>query len=168
MKTILMRSPEPGFEAPPARRRVYIHAGQLYVADEPTEITTILGSCVAVCLWDPYKRAGGMNHYLLPIPFSTPDISFNAMKFGESSIRKLIEVVIDLGCRKSALTAKVFGGASVARAMVGQGPGGQNVEVAIRCLEAEGIPVMAEDGGGTNGRKVIFHTDTGVAWVRQF
>jgi len=47
-------------------RRIFLHAGQISVATEPTEITTILGSCVAICLWDPGSGVGGMNHYMLP------------------------------------------------------------------------------------------------------
>jgi len=167
MKINTSYSTEIDINTEPERKKVFIHAGQLHAAMIPTEIVTILGSCVAVCLWDPILRAGGMNHYLLPIPFSTYEISSNAMKFGETSIRKLIEKVVDVGCKKSRLAAKVFGGASVTQEFQ-HGPGSQNISVALRCLEAEGIPVLATDAGGKAGRKLIYHTDTGIAWVRQF
>ena len=49
-----------------ARRTVYLHPGQVFVSPDPTEVTTILGSCVAVCVFDPVLRLGGTNHYLLP------------------------------------------------------------------------------------------------------
>jgi len=146
------------------RAQIYLHAGQLAVAAEPTAITTILGSCVAVCLFDPVNRVGGMNHYLLPHHVERE----KSARFGNVAIPQLVERVIAAGARRAALQAKVFGGASVIGAFRGsRNLGEENAILAARLLDEAGIPILDRDVGGTRGRKLIFHVDDGSAWVRQ-
>lgn len=149
-----------------ARTAVYLHPGQVFVSASPAEVTTILGSCVAVFLWDPLLRVGGANHYLLPHGVGSGPSS---SRFGNMALRHLIDDVLALGCRRSDLEAKVFGGACVLEALRGKGRhlGRKNVDVALAFLRREGIPVVAEDCGGGRGRKVVFHTDDGAAWVKR-
>ena len=64
-------------------RKFYLHAGQLYATAEATEIVTILGSCVAVCLWDEIAGVGGMNHFLLPEPLGASSPRFAGPAFEE-------------------------------------------------------------------------------------
>ncbi len=153
--------PSPG----PGRRAVYLHPGQIEVSAEPTRATTILGSCVAVCLWDPKLRLGGVNHYLLPDWVGN---GVSSGRFGNVAIERLIEKVLGLGSRKQDLRAKVFGGACVLEAFRGKSEhlGTKNVEVARTLLRQHGIRVVAEDVEGQRGRKLIFHTDTGAALVK--
>lgn len=149
----------------PARARAYLHAGHLLVSAGPTAVTTILGSCVAVCLWDPRLRAGGLNHFLLPHWVGNGQSS---PRFGNVATARLVEEMLALGSRKPDLQAKVFGGASVLAAFAGRKDhlGMKNVDLAMQVLAAHGIPVVARDVGGERGRKLIFHTDEGVAWVK--
>jgi chemotaxis protein CheD len=149
-----------------ARRSVYLHPGQMFVSATPAEVTTILGSCVAVCVWDRLLRVGGANHYLLPHGVGSGPSS---SRFGNVALRRLIDEVLALGCRRSDLEAKVFGGACVLEALRGKGRhlGRKNVEAAFAVLRQEGIPVVAEDTGGGRGRRVVFHTDDGAAWVKR-
>lgn len=146
----------------PARERVYLAPGRLHASTEPEQVTTILGSCVAVCVWDPDLRVGGINHFLLPegVP-SSP-------RFGDSAVRLLVERVLELGARRSRLRAKIFGGACVLEAFRNDSHplGARNVEVARERLRAEQIPVVGEDVGGDLGRKLVFDVQTGSAWVR--
>ncbi len=145
------------------RTQVYLHAGQLAVAAEPTAITTILGSCVAVCLFDPVARIGGMNHYLLPHHVERE----RSPRFGTVAIPELVARVLAAGARSAALQAKVFGGASLIGAFRGsRNLGEENARLAARLLADAGIPVLDRDVGGTRGRKLIFHVDDGSAWVR--
>lgn len=148
-----------------ARRTVYLHPGQVFVSCDPTEVTTILGSCVAVCVFDPVLRLGGTNHYLLPHWVGN---GLSSTRFGNVAVRSLIDKMLALGGQKQNLQAKVFGGACVVDAFRGRGDhlGTKNADLALRTLRQEGIPVVADDLGGRRGRKVIFHTDTGVALVR--
>jgi len=145
------------------RRSVYLHAGQLHVSSEPCEVVTILGSCVAVCLFDPDARVGGVNHYLLPVG-SAREAS---TRYGTHAIPQLLERVLAGGARREALRAKVFGGACTLQALPGRNLGQENVDVALRLLEEQRIPVAERDVGGKSGRKLVFHTDVGAAWVRR-
>jgi chemotaxis protein CheD len=146
------------------RAQVYLHAGQIAVAARPTAVTTILGSCVAVCLYDPAARVGGMNHFLLPLHVERE----RSPRFGTVAVPQLVEEVVRAGASRSALVAKVFGGASVIGAFrTSRNLGEENAILAVRLLEEAHIPVLDRDVGGTKGRKVIFHVDDGTAWVRQ-
>jgi chemotaxis protein CheD len=148
---------------PAARaRRVYLPPGRLYASDEADQVTTILGSCVAVCLWDPQTRVGGMNHFLLPegVPPSP--------RFGQSAVPLLVESVLGLGACRLYLRAKVFGGASVLEAFrtTARTLGERNVESAREGLRAEHIGVVGEDVGGDLGRKLVFDLQTGSTLIR--
>ena len=158
--------PPPPVRAPDAgdRARVYLHAGQLHVAAVPTAITTVLGSCVSVCLYDPIAKVGGMNHYLLPLHVERD----RSPRFGTVAVPALVEAVVKAGGTRSALVAKVFGGASVIGSLgKGRRLGDENAALALRLLEEAGIPVLDQDVGGQRGRKLVFIVDEGTAWVRQ-
>jgi chemotaxis protein CheD len=150
------------------RDSAYLHPGHVTVASRATAVTTILGSCVAVCLWDPAARLGGINHFLLPSV--TEGSHASSPRFGNVAVGQLVERVLALGARREGLQAKIFGGACVIEAFqnrqVDDHLGHKNVEVAQTLLREARIPVVAEDVGGRRGRKVIFHTDSGVALVR--
>lgn len=146
---------------------VHLHAGQVFASAQPCTISTILGSCVAVCLVDPVRGFGGANHYLLPIHVVGEGAS---ARFGNVAVEQVVEKMLLLGSRKRDLQAKVFGGASTMT--TGGRPeseslGAQNVDVARRALGRHGIPIVAEDTGGARGRKLLFRTDEGHAWIRK-
>lgn len=144
----------------------YVHVGQLFVSARPCTVTTILGSCVSVCLWDAAAGVGGLNHFLLP---QLVQNGTSSSRFGNIAIQELLSQIGNLGGLTSRLRAKVFGGASVIE--TAQSPRGslgeQNVELACRMLRQEGIPIVAQDVGGTQGRKLVFQTGDGTAWVRK-
>jgi chemotaxis protein CheD len=143
---------------------IYLHPGQLWVSDEPCSVTTILGSCVAVGLWDPASQVGGLCHFLLPQWSGNGTAS---ARFGNVAVERLVGGVCAKGGRRERLQAKIFGGACVIAALNGGIHLGQrNVELARQLVAQAAIPVMAEDAMGTRGRKLIFHTHDGAAWVR--
>ena len=156
--------PQGEASATPARAPVYLLAGQVHAASTPTVITTILGSCVAVCLFDPEAQVGGMNHFLLPLPVSRE----RSARFGNVATEELLEAVLRMGAARPRLRAKIFGGAAV----LGTRPAGRrslgeaNAQLALGQLDDLGIPVRDGDVGGARGRKLIFHTDDGAAWMR--
>jgi len=143
----------------------YLHPGQLFCSVEPYAVTTILGSCVAVCLWDPLLKAGGITHYILPYVVADAGSS---PRFGNVAIRLLIKKLLDLGSKKHNLQAKLFGGACVIDAFRGRDNhlGKQNIQAARSLLLDESISIVAEDVGGRQARKLIFHVSDGTAWVR--
>ena len=159
------RRREPG-AAPAPARSVYLHPGKLFAAAEPATVSTILGSCVAVCLFDAEQGVGGVNHYLLPHWAAGAEAS---ARYGNVALAALLERVLALGARREALQAKVFGGACVLDAFRGDGAGHlgeRNARLADGFLRGEGIAVAARDVGGSRGRKLLFRTDDGTALVR--
>ncbi|MBF0343680.1 MAG: chemotaxis protein CheD [Nitrospirae bacterium] len=137
----------------------FLYPGNIYAHREPCTITTILGSCVAVCLWDPVLKYGGMNHYLLPLWNGD---GLPSPRYGNIAIDKLIEKMLSLGCNKRALKAKIFGGASMMQQTSGLlNVGERNIIVADDVLNDLGIPILSSDLGGNLGRKIVFNTDTG-------
>ncbi|HEY5998058.1 MAG TPA: chemotaxis protein CheD [bacterium] len=128
-------------------------------------VRTVLGSCVSVCLWDPAIGAGGMNHYLLPLWNGE---GLPSPRYGNVAIPRLIERVLELGCRRDRLVAKVFGGGAVLDISVGLFPVGErNASLALEQLGAERIPVVARDVGGEWTRTIVFNHGTGVVRLRR-
>ena len=148
------------------RSKIYLHPGQLFASAERSAVSTILGSCVAVCLWDPILKIGGINHYLLPLWTGEGTAS---PRFGNVAVQDLLNRLLELGSQKRRLQAKLFGGACVIEAFRERENhlGTKNVQAAEELLGKEGIPLVGHDVGGCRGRKLIFHTDNGTAWVRQ-
>ena len=161
----------PADTAPPnnqdgVRKKVYLHPGQLYATGESAVVTTILGSCVAVCLYDPVTQIGGVNHFLLPVGGADGQKS---PRFGNVAVPDLVGKVVKLGAERKRLQAKLFGGANVIEAFRDRENhlGTQNVRIARELLAAEEIPVIGEDVGGQKGRKLVFITDDGSAWIKE-
>lgn len=144
---------------------LFLHSGQVLVTPEPQRIMTIVGSCVSVCLWEPRRRHGGINHFLLAYPPATTRRSvLRPLSYGELAMAELIQRMCALGSRPGDLQAKVFGGSA---ALGGRGPGGDNVIVAMDLLAHWGIPLSALDVAGPRGRKLIFDTSDGSVLVRR-
>jgi len=137
-----------------------ISSGELHVSAAPCLIGTVLGSCVAVAVFSPQRRLGGLNHYLLP------DDGDDGRHAGWA-IPELVRRVSAFGCKPRDLQAKIFGGTSPVSAMRGKrGVGDANVEAARRLLAELGIKVVGERVGGDDGMRVILESWTGVVWVR--
>ena len=154
--------------APPVgeRQRAYLLPGELHVSAEPCQIKTILGSCVSICLWDRKLRVGGMNHFLLP---QSRDAESASLRFADVATNALLRKLQALGCRPSTLRAKVFGGAAILQnhERYVTTLGAKNVATAFELLRKAAIPVVAQETGGTQGRKIIFNTDDGVVWSQR-
>ena len=148
------------------RQRVYLLPGQLHASAGPCQIRTILGSCVSICLWDRRSLAGGMNHFLLGASREGQPASF---RFADAATAELLKKLVRLGCRTPDLTAKIFGGAALFQKQnrYAASLGAKNVAAALQLMKDAGIPVAAQETGGTQGRKVVFNTDDGAAWSQR-
>jgi len=142
--------------------RHYLYPADLYVSKTPTRVTTLLGSCVAICLWDEALKIGGINHFLLP--FCEENNHSEPLKFGNTSTRLLIKKMINLGCRIETLTAKVLGGAQQAENYYDTG--NQNAYAAMQILNEENIRIIGRNIGGSVGRKLIFYTHSGEVFMK--
>jgi len=143
--------------------RIFLLQGDIYCRPGPAVITTILGSCVSVCLWDAVLKLGGINHYVLP---EGTEGDCNP-RYGNAAIDCLRARMLELGGRARHLQAKIFGGAAVLPiGMDATTVGGRNVQIAMERLHDYRIPVAAQRTGGQSGRMISFYTETGEAVVR--
>ena len=146
--------------------RVNLQPGDHYATKENVSLTTLLGSCVAACLYDPIAHVAGMNHFMLAsrryarnLPLSVTD----AGRYGVHSMELLINDMLLLGAVKSRLKAKVFGGGAVIEGVSHDNflcVGEVNERFIREFLRTENIPVESSDLGGTQGRIIRFRTDT--------
>jgi len=142
----------------------FLYPGGLFVAKEPYLVTTILGSCVAVCIWDPVSHIGGINHFMLPL-WNGQGLA--SPRYGNIAIEKLIEKIELLGASSYHLKAKIFGGAEVIANSTNQFKiGERNCLVARSIIAEHNIPIISSSVGGFQGRKIIFNTFTGEVMQR--
>ena len=145
--------------------RVTIHIGGLHSSNAPTVLDTVLGSCIAACLYDPVAGIGGMNHFMLPegIDPGNP----NSTRYGVYAMELLISNLMKLGGHRKRFQAKVFGGGHVLKLRESlDGVPQRNIQFARRFLDAEQIPIVKEDLGGYLPRRVLFHTHTSRVFVK--
>jgi len=139
--------------------KYFLLPGAIKISRQPMEITTLLGSCISVCLWDSKLKYGGINHFMMPF---WNGIGLASPKYGNIAIEKLVKNMINIGSEKKNLIAKVFGGAAVLNTNecifnIGE----RNIDIQSTILKDEGIEAVAASVGGTLGRKLIFNTETG-------
>ncbi len=147
------------------QKRHFLYPGQLFVTQEAMTISTILGSCTAICLWDSRKKIGGMNHYLLP---EGPADGPNRLRYGNVANAELLKEVLAVGADIKDLQAKIFGGASAYAADPLTALGARNVELAEQFLRLSCIAVVVKDVSGKYGRKLTFNTSNGVTEVKSY
>ncbi len=141
----------------------YLKQGELAIVSGDTKVFTILGSCVAVVLWDEQSKIGGVNHYLLPNwnNKGAPDV-----RYGDVAVTELHDKTILSGAIKRRLVAKIYGGASLLNFETsGFNIGQRNIDVARQQLKELHIPVVEEEIGGKTGRKILFDPQTGYVKV---
>jgi chemotaxis protein CheD len=140
----------------PTCANYFLMPGYIFAPDEPTVISSVLGSSVSVCLFDRKRNKGGMNHFLVPLAQSAQN---STPRFGNVATLALIRLMIQAGSKKKHLEAQILGGAYDPQ-HCSKDVGSENVRVAKRVLMREKIRVVSEDTGGEKGRKIVFHTGT--------
>ena len=155
--------PKPAAKAEPKEEEHNIILGDVKATKGPAVIKTLLGSCVAACLYDPESGVGGMNHFSLP---GVADDGANA-RYGAYAMELLITSLMKKGADRSRLKAKVFGGGKVLDVESERlNVGARNASFVLTFLEVEGIPVLAQSLGGTKGRMIRFRPHTGQAFEK--
>ena len=141
-----------------AVRQLNVIQGQYKVSnDERVMLSTILGSCVAACIWEPLGGVGGMNHFLVSgekYNDKTPSLSY-----GVYAMELLINGLLKCGAQRSRLKAKLFGGAAMMKGLTDIG--GQNAIFAKEFLQREGIECVSASLGGESERRIKFWPVTG-------
>lgn len=139
---------------------IFLYPSNIIVSNKPNMIKTILGPCVAVCLFDEKNKIGGINHFMLPY-WDGKDIP--TPKYGNIAIKKLYEKLIMSGGDESHIISKIFGGANIIEKFnssfeIGQ----QNLRITEEKLNDMNIPIKSKCVGGELGRMIIFDTNTGI------
>jgi len=147
---------------------IVVGMADLKVTRSPDTLTTLgLGSCVGITLFDKIKKIGGMAHVMLPTykGFEGQNIA----KFADSAIIELVNQLARIGATRQSLVAKLAGGAH----MFGRASnndmlkiGERNAAASMAILKQLGIPIHANDTGGTHGRTLELNTDTGALMIR--
>jgi chemotaxis protein CheD len=152
----------------PDPRKVKVKIADLAVSTSPHILVTYgLGSCVAVMLYDPVAKVGGMNHFLLPTT-KVGKQDDNPAKFSDTGIPLLIRRIEEQGAKKERLLAKVVGGANMFPSLMKNSIGKKNVDAATKILRTNGIEIVASDTGGNWGRSIDFDLNTGMVTVRSY
>lgn len=165
-------------------RDVLLHTGQFHFGGGRLRLRTLLGSCIAVTLWHPARRIGGMCHYMLPAPVVTGATAgpLNGL-YATDAVRLFLREMSITGTKPSDYVVKMFGGGSMFPEHSSTSACSTECEPAVRVacrdvpckniltghelLEAEGFRLSAEDVGGTGSRTVIFEVWSGDVWVRR-
>lgn len=146
--------------------RVSVMQGQAKASGDPnTEMSTILGSCVATCLFDPAARIGGMNHFLLAEPSGSAVAEGFDSDFGLYLMELLINEMLHLGASKQRMKGRLYGGANINADL--SPIGFANAKFAREFLRREGIEQTHEDLEGRNARRVHFRPASGLVRCRQ-
>lgn len=142
---------------------VKVLPGEYFVASDDLMIMTVLGSCIAACIWDGKVRAGGMNHFMLP----DGDSLEGGGRYGSYAMELLINQLLKSGARRESMQAKVFGGAQVMAGFTSMNVGERNTKFVLDYLATERIPVVSQDVLDIHPRKVCFFPATGKALVKR-
>ncbi|TVM19369.1 chemotaxis protein CheD [Oceanidesulfovibrio indonesiensis] len=156
----------------------HLEPRQCFLSRKPTLVSTVLGSCVAITMFDSRTRIGGMAHAFLPDSRNYPDDAGYPCKFVDTSIRHMLCVLRRLRVELPRLEVKLFGGGNSwnaeqtsARDAPSFGSwasvGPRNVDAARAVITEHGLRIAAEEVGGSLGRKVLFLTHTGGVWVKK-
>lgn len=139
----------------PMIENYYLNTGAIFVSGQEYLVSTVLGSCVSVCIWDSRGNAGGMNHYI----YSNAKNGVRNSKYGDISINHMLNLLFKMGAIRNNLKAHIVGG--------GQNPnltsniGEENIAIAEEILRRNRITIVTRDIGGQTGRKVIFNNISG-------
>lgn len=136
----------------------YLHPAAIFVSVKPHLVTTVLGTCISVCLWDKSLRMGGINHYMLP--YWNGD-GLASPKYGNIAMERLYKKMLMLGAHPSTMIAKVFGGKTHDEGDSVFNIGERNAKLAFDFLEHFHIEVKGQSVGGKQGRKLQFVSSTG-------
>ena len=172
----VIKAPLAGFEHinrywDPVRQTVSakLRPGEYYVTNQIENLVTTLGSCIAVCLWDPQAGVGGMNHFMLPGGCDPKDIDFtkpnDATRYGSYAMEHLVNAILQHGGLRSRLLVKIAGGGRVLRNATDVGA--RNITFIMEYIRTERLQMVSQHVGGEWPRKLCFQPRTGAAQIKE-
>ena len=139
---------------------VKVLPGEYFVTEQDLLLVTVLGSCIAACIWDAQSQVGGMNHFMLP------DGDSNG-RYGSYAMELLINELLKKGAHRQTLQAKIFGGGQVMHSISSINVGERNTSFVLDYLRTEHIPVVSQDVMDIYPRKVCYFAQNGKAMVKR-
>jgi len=147
---------------------IKILPGEYYATVRPMLIVTVLGSCVAACIWDKANGIGGMNHFMLPsLTEYVGDNNNTSARYGTYAMEILINQLLEMGAQRENLEAKIFGGGNLPKSFTMAKAGERNAAFIRNYLNKERIPIVAEDLLDVYPRKIYFFPDQGAVRVKK-
>jgi len=138
----------------------FLKPGYIFVSREPVIISSVLGSCVAVTLWDSKEQYGGMTQYFYPF---IEEAERATARYGNAALNHLVKMFFEDGAVRENVLAQIFGGASISEETLSVSE--ENIRIARQILNQMDIRIVSEDVGGGLGRKLIYNTLTNEAIV---
>lgn len=149
---------------------VYLAPGEFYWGDRFVRLKTLLGSCVAITMWHPKLKIGGLSHSLLPeAPKNERRPGLLNARYVDQAIDFFELQICKSNTKCSDYVIKIFGGGSILRAKEKTDDfkiGERNILMARKILTERGFKIYSEHTGGTNSRNVILDISTGKTWLR--
>ncbi len=148
---------------------LFLHPGEFYFGDDKNSVGTILGSCIAICLWHPRLHIGGMCHFVLPdrqVPLNADQIG----RYAGGSIQLFMAHTQSRGTRIKEYVVKIFGGANTVAELNrndGNSVGERNAQIAMQLLLEQGVEIKVIDVGESGYRRITFNISTGDVWVKR-
>ncbi|MCC2616029.1 chemoreceptor glutamine deamidase CheD [Aestuariibacter halophilus] len=138
--------------------------GEYYVTRNDECISTVLGSCISVCVYDLKAGVGGMNHFMLP-GGKGADLQSESFRYGDVAMERMLNDMYKVGAKRENLKFKAFGGAQVIRIMTDIGK--SNIAFLHKFLTLEGFRLISSDLGDKYPRKVKFFPQTGQVLMKK-
>lgn len=160
---------------------IFLQPGEFYFGDAGTRIRTLLGSCIAITLWHPKRRIGGMCHYMLPSRGARRSADLDG-RYADEAVALFLREIAAAGTYPAEYEAKLFGGGNMfahsARKVERRSPhspmrrkpvsiSSHNVDIGRKLIEQHGFRIKAQDAGGNGQRHIIFDVWSGHVWVRR-
>ncbi len=151
------------------QNEIFLHPGEFYFGDNKNNIGTILGSCIAICLWHPRLHIGGMCHFVLPnrqVPLNADQIG----RYAGGCMHLFLAHTQSRGTRIKDYVVKIFGGANTVEELTknnGDSVGERNTEVAMQLLIEQNVEIKVADVGESGYRRITFNLSNGDVWVKR-
>ncbi|MBN8221412.1 MAG: chemotaxis protein CheD [Spirochaetes bacterium] len=148
---------------------IYLQPEEFYWGDGETRIKTLLGSCIAICMWHPTLKIGGMSHSLLPSRGDKrPKEGFAEARYVDEAVELFVAEVRRSGTQPGQYRVKIFGGANVLPSIQAEHAiGPRNYEMSKKALLRHGFSVFSEHTGGSGARNIILDLWSGETWMRK-
>ena len=149
---------------------IFLQPGEFFVSDAEYQMRTMLGSCVSITLWHPFKRVGAMSHFLLPTRGPSDRTEGLDARYGDEAMDLMVTELRQMGVAASQCQGKVFGGGNMFPDHFRSGAmtvGQRNGEAALELLNRHGVPIVSESLFGIGHRQIIFDVRNGDVWCHQ-